>query len=39
MILWRSDRAEDLLNGSPAISDGMVYTSSDDGTVYAYGLP
>jgi len=26
-------------DGAPAVSDGMVFTSTADGTVYAFGLP
>jgi outer membrane protein assembly factor BamB len=37
--LWTSLLAGAAFGGSPAVSDGVVYGSADDGTVYAFGLP
>jgi outer membrane protein assembly factor BamB len=37
--LWASPSEPSVLFGAPAVSDGMLYTASRDGTIYAYGLP
>ena len=37
--VWDSPVAGGLFSSSPAVSDGVVYASTDDGTVYAFALP
>jgi outer membrane protein assembly factor BamB len=37
-LLWQSV-ATAQFNGSPAVSDGVVYASTVAGVVYAFGLP
>jgi outer membrane protein assembly factor BamB len=38
-LLWNSPAAATTFDASPAVSDGMVFASTQDGTVYAFGLP
>jgi outer membrane protein assembly factor BamB len=38
-LLWTSPVAPTDYTGDPAISDGMLFASTADGTVYAFGLP
>jgi outer membrane protein assembly factor BamB len=38
-VLWTSPTAAVAFDGNVAVSDGMVFTSTEDGTVYAFGLP
>jgi outer membrane protein assembly factor BamB len=37
--LWDSPVAGGLFSSSRAVSDGVIYASADDGTVYAFALP
>jgi outer membrane protein assembly factor BamB len=37
--LWQSAPSSSAFAASPAVSDGQVFTSTTDGTLYAFGLP
>ena len=37
-LLWKYETGNDV-NSSPAVVNGMVYIGSDDGNLYAFGLP
>src|SRR4029077_11536608 len=37
--LWVSPTAPSAFEGAPIVVNGMVFASTDDGTLYAFGLP
>jgi outer membrane protein assembly factor BamB len=38
-LLWTGPSAGTAFRASAAVSDGVVYGGSDDGTVFAFSLP
>ena len=38
-LLWSYETGTDFQYASPVVADGLVYSGSDDGTIYAFGLP